>query len=76
MTGGEPVCTEPVGVVEADTELDLPVAQDVWIGRPPRGVLVKEILEDPVAVLPRETHLVQRDVDRVADAPRILEVIG
>src|SRR5579859_198779 len=76
VAGGHPRRAEAVHIVEADPELDLPVAQHVGIRRAPRAVLPQEMLEYPIAVLGREADAVQRNIERRADLARVLKVVS
>ncbi len=74
MTRREPVGAQPLRVLETDAELDLAVARDVGVGRAARREFVEEMAEDAVAVVRREVHGVQRDLQLVADLARVLQV--
>ena len=76
MPGGDSPRTEAVHVVEAHAELDLAVAQHVGIRRAARRVLAQKLPEDALAILGGEADAMQRDVERIAHPPRILEVGG
>ena len=51
------------GLLQEDVELDLAVAQHVGVGRAAALVLGEHILHHPAAVVLREVHHVQRDVE-------------
>ena len=67
---------ETVHVVQADAEFDLPVAQHVRIRRAAGGVFAQKMREYAFTVLGGEAHPMQRNIQRVAAPPRILEVGG
>src|SRR5688500_545775 len=76
MTGGESLCPESGRVVEADAELDLPVAQHIGVRRAAGAVLGEEIVEHPRAVRFREAHAMQRDVEFSGGGACVLEILG
>ena len=75
VTGCEALRPEAPGVVEPDSELDLAIAEHVGIRRPSGFELCEEMREHALAVLWRETRLVDRDAEFVGDAPRVLEIV-
>ena len=66
---------EAPGVVEPDSELDLSVAEHIGIRRSTGFELGKEMREHALAVLRRETCLVDRDTEFIGDSPRVLEIL-
>jgi hypothetical protein len=74
MAGRVALRAEPLGILEADAEFDLTVAEHVRIGRATGLQLGEKMGEHALAVLRREARLVQRDAELVAHAPRVLEV--
>ncbi len=65
---------EPLGVIEADTEFHLAVAEHVGIRRAPGLEFREEVREHACAVLGRKARLVQGDAEFLGNTPRILEV--
>ena len=63
VAGRKPFRAEPPGVVEADAEFHLAVAEHVGIRRAPGLELRKEMREHALAVLGRKARLVQRDAE-------------
>ena len=74
VAGREAFRAEPPGVLEADAELDLAIAEDVRIRRPPGLELGKEAGKHALAVLRLETRPVQRNAELPAHTLRVLEV--
>jgi hypothetical protein len=75
VTGGEALCAEPPGVVEAYTELDLAVAQHVRVRRAAGAIFGEEVFEHARAVGLREAYAVQRHAELGGGGARILEVL-
>ena len=65
VAGGDQVGAQHQRVLEEGLELDLPVAEDVGVGRAPRPVLLEEVLEHVVPVLGGEVGAVQLDAESV-----------
>jgi hypothetical protein len=74
VAGRETLGAEPLGVVEADAEFHLAVAEHVGIWRTPGLEFREEVREHAFAVLGRKARLVQGDAEFLGDTPRILEV--
>ncbi len=62
-------------VVQTHAEFDLPIAQHVGIRCALGGVFAQEMREYALLVFGRKVRAMQRDVQRIADAARILEVL-
>ncbi len=75
MPGGEALRAEPRGVVEADAELDLAIAEHVGIGRAAGAILGQEVFEHACAVLLGEAHAMQRDAELDGHRSRVLEIL-
>ena len=75
MTGGDPVSAEAPCVVEADAELDLTIAQHVWIGGATGTILIEEVAEDTFAILAGEAHLVQRNAELTTHLACVLKIL-
>ena len=76
VAGGDPLGAEPPRVVEAHAELDLAIAEHVGVRRAAGAILLEEVREHALAVFAGEAHLVQRNAQLLADAARVLEVLG
>ncbi len=76
MAGREEFSAQAFGMLTKHTELDFAIAQDVRVGCPSSGVLIEEILEDPVAILFGEVDMMQRYLELLADLAGVLEVFG
>ena len=50
MSGCDLFCTERLRVIKEGVELDLFIAQDIWIRRAPGPVFIEEVLKYPVPV--------------------------
>ena len=70
--------TEPLRVLETDSELDLPIACDVGIGGATRGQFVEKMPEHALAVLGGEVHVFDLDTDDVGHRGRVdkIDVAG
>ena len=76
MAGRDAVGAEAPGVVEADAELDLAIAQHVGVRRAAGPILGEEMREHTLAILGGEADIVQRDAELGADCAGVLEVRG
>ena len=75
MSRGNVSRLEHPGALGQETELDLVVARDARVGRPPVLVLPTEVVDDEGAELPLHVqHVVGRSQD-AADRPRVLHVV-
>ena len=76
MAGGDEIGAEALGGGEEGVELDLAVAEDVRIGRPPAGVFVEHVVHDPLPIRPGQVHEIERNADlaghQLSDEPVLL----
>jgi len=76
VTGRESLSAQAPCIREAETELDLAVAQHIGIRGPACAQFRQEVREHALAIFRRKTDAMQRDAKLRAAAARILEVRG
>jgi hypothetical protein len=75
VAGGETPRTETRGVLEADAELDLAIAENVGVGSATRAILAQEIFEHARPILFGEADAMQGDAELERGCARVLEVL-
>ncbi len=75
MSGGDAVCAQAHGMVEKGLELDLGVAQHVWVGRASGGIFAQKFGKHPLFVFRREIHRLDVDADTVGHARGVEPVL-
>src|SRR5581483_2263620 len=76
MPGGDLRRAEADGVVEERSELDLGVAKDIGVRRPPGGVFAQELRKHALLVLGGKVHRLELDANHVGRGRGIDQVLA
>jgi len=76
MACGNIISTQVEGMLQKGLELDLPVAQYVWIRRTPGSIFLQKIGENPVPVFARKIDRMQSDAQLIRDRLGISKVLS
>ena len=63
MPRGEALAAQPLHIVEAKPELDLPIAQHIGVGCASGAILGQEVRKDAFAILVGKIDPMQRDAE-------------